>query len=932
MTRAFWLMAAVALAVATTNGGEIVLENPRVRAVLGPDAVWREVVCKATRTRYEAKNVRMSFGLANVAGTNRPANRASLSNGKLVIGFAGCDTQLTYAVESKPDWIMFRLIGVAGKRPVRVTLMRLGVRITRNVGPRLNCAWDDTFAVCLAGANLQTQGRALRRKGHAELTATTQDAPGPPLEGAAFALIAVPTADLDGALHRLSTACNLPRNCHKATPSKRLDIARQSYWFLTFGEADVEKVINLCKRSGFRQVMMNSGSWCRTVGHYSFQTGRYPDGIESLRRTVAKLHDAGIRVGMHCFVSKISKSDAYVTPVPDRRFWVDRQAELAGDIGLKDTTIRTRTDLREWPGSPVAKQKTWEGGVAKHREVILDNEIIRYETIGPKGRWDTLLGCTRGAWGTKAAVHRGQTTCRHYGVDGCINGYIIDQETTLLDESTSRLARVFNTCGFDMVYFDGGEDVDRRRFTYYVSKFQAVAMSKFTKRPLVHMGTIMTHNLWHSFTRSATVDTYNNTIRGHVIAGGTWDKLPTVREHIDRSVRYMLSVSADRMPGELGWFGIWPKGKGTDGLQLDEIEYLMGKSLGYDAPVSLQTSFSRMDAHPLTGGILDIVRAYEQLRTGGKVPSATREKLREPGREFILLRERPGVEPVFVEARPVEKVAGGRKVRAMVARHGRNVIATIWHYLGKTGTLALGPDVRNVAAVDVLGRSVAVGTDGPSDGPTIPIGRRRTTVVFRETTLRDARDALAKARMELPKPTVLWLQAENAPRVVGRMAKGADVGVEDAGALGDVIVCTGRPSPSQPKAWYCEYRVVIPHSGRWTLWARVRYPTGSDDSFGLVLPDWKVTLTGEQVLGNCGVNEKKWHWSGRGGGSTTVPPGTPITLTLPKGTLTFRVYAREGAGSAGTNPRLDCLCLTDDPAYRPNDADARAGLGKAPRK
>jgi hypothetical protein len=492
--------------------------------------------------------------------------------------------------------------------------------------------------------------------------------------------------------------------------------------------------------------MMGSASWCRTVGHYTFHKSRYPDGVESLRRTVAKLHDAGIRVGMHCYASKISKTDPYVTPVPDRRFWVDRTAELAADVDAADTTIRTKTDMRQWPGSPVAKQKTWEGGVAKHREVIVDNEIVRYEAVGPKGRWDTLLGCKRGSWGTKPAAHKAGTVCRHYGVDGCINGYIIDQETTLLAEATGRLARIFNTCGFDMVYFDGGEDVDRRRFTHYVSKFQAEAMSRFTKRPLVHMGTIMTHNLWHSFTRSATVDTYNNTIRGRIIAGGAWEKLPTVREHIDRSVRYMLSVAEDRMPGELGWFGIWPKGKGTDGLQLDEIEYLMCKSLGHDAPISLQTSFARMAAHPLTGGILEIVRAYEQLRTGSKVPAAARKRLREPGKDFILLRRGPAAAPVFVEAQPLDKVTGGRDVRAMVGRHGRDAVATVWHYLGKEAVLSLGPSAGSVSVVDVFGRPMPNGK--PAAAREIRIAGRRTTLVFRGVSLKDARDALAKARLE----------------------------------------------------------------------------------------------------------------------------------------------------------------------------------------
>ena len=144
-----------------------------------------------------------------------------------------------------------------------------------------------------------------------------------------------------------------------------------------------------------------------------------------------------------------------------------------------------------------------------------------------------------------------------------------------------------------MVYFDGGEDVDKRRFNYYVSNFQETAMRKFRKRPIVHMGTIMTHTLWHSFTRSATVDTYLNTLRGSHHFRKTGRQVANRKKPYRQSVGYMLSVREDWMPGELGWFGIWPESKETDGLQLDEVEYLMCKSLAYDAPISLETSFSK---------------------------------------------------------------------------------------------------------------------------------------------------------------------------------------------------------------------------------------------------------------------------------------------------------------------------------------------------
>ena len=158
------------------------------------------------------------------------------------------------------------------------------------------------------------------------------------------------------------------------------------------------------------------------------------------------------------------------------------------------------------------------------------------------------------------------------------------------------------------------------------------------------------------------------------------------------------------------------------------------------------------------------------------------------------------------------------------------------------------------------------------------------------------------------------------------MALGSKAGVKEDDAFGDVLVCTGAPSPQTPREWFAEYRVTIPQAGKWTLWGRVRYPSGGDDSFAVLWPGETLTLASNQVLGNCGVNDKKWHWTGRGGGSTTVPPGSPITVTLPEGEMTFRVYAREGRGNAAGNPRLDLLCLTDDAGAVPTDEPARESL------
>lgn len=609
-----------------------------------------------------------------------------------VLTFAGCPTQLVYTIRAEQDWILFRLDEIRGPRPNRITLLEIPVRLKEQVGPRLNAAWDPQWAVCLMAANRQTEARPVGRPEATLLTATSQDAPGPKLEGSAAVLVAAPTPELRRLLQKVSVAFDLPRNEKNGVPSKELPMARGSYWFLSFGEKDVDRVIEVCRKTGFQQVFLSFGSWCTSPGHYPINKAMYPDGLESLRRTVARLHEHGILVGMHTFASKISKRDPYVTPVPDRRFLVVGRAALAEPIDPTAKTIRVKEDLRHWPGSPLCPQKLWEGGVQKHQEVVIDDEIIQYETIGPEGRWDTLLGCTRGAWGTKPAAHGAGAECRRYGVDGCINGYIIDQETSLFDEVTSRLAELFDACNFDMIYFDGSEDVDTRRFEYYAANAHATVMRKIRKRPIIHQGGGFHHYLWHSFTRSGTVDTYLSTIYGYLQAGGNLERWPTVREHINRSVQYVESLEADMIPGELGWFGVWPKGKQTDGLQLDEIEYLMVKSLALDAPISLQTSFSQMAQHPLTPEILEIVRTYELLRRSGRLPDEVRRRLRELNKDFVLYWPEPARSeglPEFVEVAPIPSPAGNAPLRALAGARKEGTLLIFWHSEGNSGTLLL---------------------------------------------------------------------------------------------------------------------------------------------------------------------------------------------------------------------------------------------------
>jgi hypothetical protein len=340
-----------------------------------------------------------SIAVAQIGGEARDAISLEPRDGGFVLGFGGVDTALRYEAEPAGNWLLLTLRSISGTRPESVTL-RLPVVVNERVGRILNIGWDDETAVCLMAGNMQVRCRATGQN-DLFLNATTQDSPGPALEGAAVALIVTPTERFRAVAREVSHACGLPIDEDASgTPVKDTDLVRGSYWFIAVTPENQQQIIDYCHLAGIGQVMISSGAWCRDVGHYTFKDA-YPNGVEDLRAVVDRFHDNGILVGMHGFVSKVSKTDAYVTPVPDRRFWVDRRDTLAAEIGADATEITVAGDLREWAGSSQTAAQYWEGGVVKHQECIIGDEIIRYESVGPEGEWNTFSGCERGRGGPR---------------------------------------------------------------------------------------------------------------------------------------------------------------------------------------------------------------------------------------------------------------------------------------------------------------------------------------------------------------------------------------------------------------------------------------------------------------------------------------------------------------------------------------------------
>lgn len=743
----FQVLFILLLAAVTTQSvfADVTFETPRSKIVIGADGQWKSIIDKAAnRELCPAK----SIPFAQI-GTSNPASSVKMQGKNILVEFKGVDTKLIYAVNTSNDWIHFKIAAVKGTRPEKVTYCQVPVNITKYVGPMLNIAWDEKTSVCLMAANMQSTCRPDKKAGKdkAVLQAITQDAPGPALEGAAVALIICPSPAIKTILRDVSHVFDLLTNeGPDGVPSKET-VGRNSYFFfLGINETYADKMIEYCKRTNFKQAMIVFHDWAVTAGHIEYDKKKFSKGRESIKAFAKKLNDAGIDLGLHTFISKIGSRDAYVKPVPDKRIWVDLpEITLANDISADQTEIKAAQDLKQWPGSPLSKRR-WEGSLKANQMVVINDEIVYYKSIGPEGVFDTFVGCKRGSLGTSKAAHKADDKGVHWGYESS-GRFVIDPETDLLDIVTQRMADVVNECNVNMIYFDGSEDVPKTRRDYYSSLAHYKTLKKIIKKPVRHTGGMVEHRMWHSMTTGGTIDVFQHFIRRSIDRGTPVDKLPTVKTHINISVKRAIANTMSLMPSELGWFGIWPKAiykdHVIDGLQLDDIEYLMVKSLAYDAPISLETSFAQMDKHPLTPEILDIVGFYDPMRMARNVDAQTLEKLKEMNKDFIYVKQ--GDKGEFVETAEITTVAGSHDIRSWIGQlENGNPVATIWHHDGESVNVMIKD--KNVKVTDFYGNEIEV--KRPWGNTIIPVGIKRTTLIFDGMPINEACNLIINAKIK----------------------------------------------------------------------------------------------------------------------------------------------------------------------------------------
>ncbi|MEA3227140.1 MAG: hypothetical protein U9Q07_14420, partial [Planctomycetota bacterium] len=541
--------------------GSIVIENARVRYTVSAEARNLAFVDRASEVDYLKRDTPSACALVRCNGVNYPASSAVLANGLLTIEFGQVNVKAVLRVESRESYIRFAVESVSGDNVE--SLVFLNVPLTLKARP------DESFGSCALSLNLITrvnQLPALQTSLHASCYGKFG------MEGAKVAIVAMPMENMLTALRQVLTEADEMPHCTVAGPwAREVPFNHDSYLF-NFGsltDSNVDEWIEMAGKLGVTQIDHHGGRKFFRFGDFVLNRDKWPEGWDTYRRIVKRLHDAGIGSIFHTYAFFIDKQSKYVTPVPDKRLDAFRTFTLAeaidpnaGEITVNESTSGMNTVT----------------GFFEHNSVILHvgDELITFGAVSQELPW-RFTKLRRGVFGTEPAAHQKGAKARH--LKEYFGLLVPDPESSLLEEIAGNHADIVNSCDFDGIYLDAidGSSILRGgdECWYWADKF-VFEIQKRLKKPVGMEMSAMWHHFWQFRTRWQAWD-YPQ--RGH-------------KRFIDT---HAASVNGGLLlPLHLGWWNFQhfnpPQVEPT---YPDVMEYLGARLIGWDAGISLTGAINR---------------------------------------------------------------------------------------------------------------------------------------------------------------------------------------------------------------------------------------------------------------------------------------------------------------------------------------------------
>ena len=681
------------------ENSSIIIENSRLRLVIGEDAVAKSLI--SLQTGEELLNIDELIPFCSIT-EERPfnneiklahpnkwmrfnANRVRLEDNRLFIGFELVKFEAILEVVENSDYITFRTDGYNVPRVAFGTLcmdtppvesfrfIQLPIKKRERIGEWLNAVSDDRVAVGVLATSMYDDIDMQKTRDSAILYSTALRKV--KMNGCCSALVVSSADEFLDIIAQIESDFGLPLGVE----SRRGDhINRSALWTHLVNPTNVDRYISLAKSMGmthfliYYEALFKQTASYSTCGNYDEcdYWPTYPNRDDSLREMLSKIKAAGITPGIHWLQTHIGVHSRYVTPVCDHRIRLKQYLTLAKPIGEDDTVIYVEENPH---AAPMAD---------KCRILRFGGELISYEGYTTEHPY-CFTGCQRGFYNTHVVSHEmGQIGGVVDVSEFTATSFYLDQDTSLQDEIADKLARIYD-CGFEFIYFDGSEGTSAP-FNINVSKAQYRVIKKLKNPPLFCEGAAKTHFGWHFMSGGNAFDVFPAPVFKEKIVEHPFEEAPRMAQDFTRL--------------NFGW---WRYG---NTMLPDHFEYGNALALSYDCPITIMFmhDLTMLEAHPRHKDNIEVFRRWEDVRVNGLLTEEQKLSLRNTAQEHTLIVNEDG-KYELVPYNRVAGVAGGNEdITAYTFERNSKSYAVIFHNTG-SATIKLPLSADTITYEDEIG-------------------------------------------------------------------------------------------------------------------------------------------------------------------------------------------------------------------------------------
>ncbi|MEP0846995.1 MAG: hypothetical protein HRF50_09265 [Phycisphaerae bacterium] len=466
-------------------------------------------------------------------------------------------------------------------------------------------------------------------------------------------------------------------------------LGSSQFFWMDFDYADRAQAIAYTQAAGFKKVLLRAGFWADRYNSYEVRTDKW-GGAANLAAWIDDCHAAGLTVGAHLTHSKIPKE--HIPYIRDGASPILRRlktATLAAAVPIDQVTgiIQTTEPPVGWPTE------------FEKKYIVIDQEIIAYKTLRttmpPYGFEGPFWRAANQEGGLGRQAHSAGATVGLLSVTEDLWGYELDLAGGVQQYSAD-IATKLDAAGFDYIYLDGLEYRDCPDW-YSLNAQKYAIYDAMTNKPawVESSGNAGSHS-WPLLGMDGQIDyTY-------IEANGLKSE---VNRDLERKFSSGQRALTEYTQLQLGWAEL--SNPSTRHTSVDEIEYMLAKSIAYDMPVTIQVWMSSLETWPNRDANLWLLNQYEQLRLSGYFTQAEKNAAKAVDKDFMLFRRPSGVWSL----ERVSLLNISRDVRGYITRSALDGVryATIWPLEDEVLAVTLvAPAVGSFTVADYAGNPVPV--------------------------------------------------------------------------------------------------------------------------------------------------------------------------------------------------------------------------------